>query len=135
MRGNVTALRKRRIRNRPEQKLQIAVCEYLSYALPQDGFFFAVPNGGYRTPAEAGIMKAMGQKPGVPDIIIAYRGWIYGIEAKSAKGTISAAQGLTHVAMARAGVNIATCRSIEEVESALTGFGIPVHARVKARAA
>lgn len=35
---------------------------------PVFGYIYAIPNGGYRTPAAAGKAKAEGQRPGYPDI-------------------------------------------------------------------
>lgn len=68
-------------RARPEEELQIACNEWLEVRalgnpMPLD-FMFHPANGGFRTAAEAGRLKAMGVKPGVPDWIcpIPWRGW------------------------------------------------------------
>lgn len=52
---------------------------------------FAIPNGGYRSKATAGRLKAEGVSAGVPDLYIpAWRCWI---ELKRSKGgSVSAAQ-------------------------------------------
>jgi hypothetical protein len=50
---------------------------------------FHIPNGGWRAPREATILKAMGVEPGVPDIFVAVpKGQYAGlwIEFKSIKG-------------------------------------------------
>lgn len=55
---------------RAEEKLHRACVEYLRVALPSPWFCFHVPNGGGRSKAEAGILKAMGVLAGIPDLFI-----------------------------------------------------------------
>ena len=60
----------------PEDRLQIAVGQYLDLLSNMKKFKWChVPNGGARTKAEAGIFKAMGVKPGVPDVMIFKPKW------------------------------------------------------------
>ena len=106
-------------RNRPEQSFQRSVASYLDLALPRDAVWFHCPSGGGRSKAEAGIFKAMGVKPGVPDIIIVYRGRVVAIELKSEKGRLSPAQKLMHAQLSVAGALVYTATRIEEVESFL----------------
>lgn len=56
--------------NRPEEQLHRACVQYLQASLPKPWFCHHVPNGGYRTKAEAGILKAMGTLPGMPDLLV-----------------------------------------------------------------
>lgn len=60
-------------------------------------FAFHPANGGYRTPVEAAILKSMGVRAGVPDIIIHFKGGksIF-IELKSGKGRLSDHQKTVH---------------------------------------
>ena len=52
---------------------------------------FAIPNGGARSPATAGRLKAEGVSPGVPDLFIPE--WSLWVEMKRIKGgTLSAEQ-------------------------------------------
>jgi hypothetical protein len=51
---------------------------------------FAVPNGGYRRPAEARILVGLGVVPGVPDIIAIKDGRSYALELE--RGRLTAAQ-------------------------------------------
>ena len=56
-----------------EDSAQIAIFIWASQNLkkyPELKWLFAVPNGGYRNKATAGKLKAMGLKPGVPDIAL-----------------------------------------------------------------
>lgn len=69
------ANRKPRLK-RPEQGLQIAIFNQLRplMALQKRKKFMAfhVPNGGYRTGAEANIFQSMGVMPGVADIVLLF---------------------------------------------------------------
>lgn len=59
--------------------------------LPELARLFHVPNGGSRGPAEAGRFKAMGVKPGVPDVFLDVpRGGFHGlrIEMKRRRGGV-----------------------------------------------
>lgn len=49
---------------------QRALCHYLE---AKRAAYFAVPNGGARSKIEAAIMKGLGVKRGVPDIIVCTR--------------------------------------------------------------
>lgn len=63
---------KRRIRNRPEQDQQIAFFKWVRMhekTHPELAHIFHCPNGGKRNAREAGILKAMGVRAGVPDVL------------------------------------------------------------------
>ena len=68
---------------RAEDALQRDVARLLDYALPPDAVWFHAPNGGGRSKVEAAIFKGLGVKPGVPDLIILYRGRCLAIELKA----------------------------------------------------
>lgn len=55
---------------RPEESLHRACVSYLRASLPKPWFCAHVPNGGGRSKAEAGILKAMGVLAGMPDLLI-----------------------------------------------------------------
>ena len=116
-------------RARPEQAFQIALCRYLDVALPPDAVYFAIPNGFKRTKAEAGIAKAMGQKAGMPDLMILWDGRAYGLECKSAKGRENAAQRQRAADLYDAGVVVGIVRTIDEAESWLRQWEMPLRAR------
>lgn len=118
---------RRKPMNRPEQRLQIAVGQFLDVALPRDAFWFHCPNGGARTKAEAGIFKAMGLKAGIPDIMIVWRGAVFCVELKADKnGRLSVAQSICHSALLGAGARVVLAWSIEGVANELHTFGIPL---------
>lgn len=56
--------------NRPEEALHKACVAYLRAALPKPWLCWHSANGGGRSKAEAGILKAMGVVAGMPDLFV-----------------------------------------------------------------
>ncbi len=83
--------RSRAIR-RPEQALQRAVVEHLRLRGVKGLVFFHVPNGGARRRIEAGILKGMGVRAGVSDLILVHAGKIFAMEFKAPGGRATEAQ-------------------------------------------
>jgi hypothetical protein len=79
-------------RARPEQIIQRAVFDHLRTRAARGVFAFHVPNGGYRKPIEAAILKGLGVKAGVPDVIALHQGRVYGLELKAAGGSATPKQ-------------------------------------------
>jgi len=130
---------------RTEQHLHREVVRYLGAALDHRSWFCHPANGGYRTPAEAGIFRALGVVAGTPDILVIHAGRAHWIELKAPPKTlksgkkstaapaVSDAQIAVAAALVRAGCpHVAICRSIDEVQAALIGWGVPTRARVAA---
>lgn len=63
--------------NRPEEQLHKACVAYLQASLPKPWLCFHVPNGGGRSKAEAGILKAMGVVAGMPDLFVMGPSWVH----------------------------------------------------------
>jgi hypothetical protein len=74
----------------PESAIQKAVFQHL--AARGCGFAFHVPNGGWRSPIEAAILKGQGVKPGVPDLIVIKDGRPFALELKAEGGRLRARQ-------------------------------------------
>lgn len=56
---------------RPEQALQKSICDLLNAWENQGQLrYFHVPNGGKRNKIEAAIMKGLGVRAGVPDLVV-----------------------------------------------------------------
>lgn len=118
---------------REEQNTQIAVIQFLDKALVPPAFAFHIPNGGKRTRAEAGILKAMGVKSGMPDLfIIAPASTILAIEMKARRGSASAEQKARMEALRDCGISTAICKSLDEVEAAVLAAGVRLRARLSA---
>ena len=63
----------KRIMKHQESTIQINCVKWLRYQYPQlANLFFAIPNGGYRNPVTAKIMKAEGVLAGVADLFLSY---------------------------------------------------------------
>ena len=79
-------------------------------------FAFHVPNGGWRSRIEAAILKGLGVRAGVPDVIAIHRGRVYGLELKAEGGSATRKQRETIAAMEAAG---ASCCIVEGLDRAL----------------
>lgn len=98
-------------------------------ALPHPWLCWHTPNGGGRSKAEAGVLKAMGTMPGIPDLFVAGEGRVIGVEVKAPKGSPSPAQRDTIAALAAAGIPTVIVRSIDEAEAVLRQMGVPLRGR------
>jgi hypothetical protein len=111
-------------RNHPEQSLQTAVAAYLGWSLSPRSFFTAIGHGGGGR-LRGAILKGMGLKAGVPDILIIHGGRCCFLELKAKAGSLSAEQRLVHAVIVSAGASVAVARSLEDVKAALDVWGIP----------
>jgi hypothetical protein len=73
-------------RAQPESLLQKALVAHIKARGIKGLFWFAVPNGGFRSKVEAAIMKATGTRPGVPDLAFIHEGRAYFLEVKTESG-------------------------------------------------
>jgi hypothetical protein len=92
---------------RPEQQLQRAVLDHLTWRGVPNLFWMHIPNGGWRSPTEAMVLKGLGVTPGAPDIFLVHAGKTFGLELKTEGGRLSPAQIATHEAMRAAGAVVA----------------------------
>lgn len=116
--------------NRPEQALQRAVARYLDLALPDDAWWTAIPAGGGGRRRGA-ILKGIGYQAGTPDILIVWKGAAHWIEMKAPRGKVSAEQKAVMAELAACGSPCEVCRSLEDVDCALRGWGLPVRLNVR----
>lgn len=123
--------------NRPEEQAHRAIVQWLAYSLPRDWLFWHTPNGGGRSAAEAGILKALGTRAGMPDLFILGPGCqLIAIEVKApaptlkrggvsqAKPRVSEEQHRVIAQLGALGVPTLIARSIDDVESALRNMGV-----------
>jgi hypothetical protein len=101
-------------RSRPEDIIQRAVFEHLRLRCAPGVYAFHVPNGGARSPIEGAILKGLGVRAGVPDVIVVKDGRTYALEIKSPGGRLTAAQNDAHAALRAAGVTVVTCFSLDD---------------------
>ena len=109
-----------------EQKGLLTWAALASINQPKLRLLFAIPNGGARSKATAGKLKAEGVKPGVPDLCLPVaRGGFFGLwlEMKRIKGgTLSPEQIQWHQHLVAEGYYVITCKGQTEAEEALTAY-------------
>ena len=98
-----------RRRKRPEDALQHAVLEHLRLRAPRTAYWFHVA----RSPIEAGILKGLGVRAGVPDLIIIYDGKTYGLELKADGNRPTKLQIEAQDAMRAAGAEVAVAVGLD----------------------
>jgi hypothetical protein len=114
-------------RRRPEQALHRACAQFLDIALPDDVLWFHYPAGGFRKPVEAKILRSLGTRAGIPDLLIVHRGRLIAIELKGPGGRLTPAQKAMHQRLTLAGAVVTTAKSLEELQDFL-GQIIPLRA-------
>lgn len=115
--------------NEEEHKIQCACVKWFAYQHPElAGLLFAVPNGGARSKATAGKLKAEGVTAGVADLILMVpcivpckhdKGWVNEthalcIEMKTQKGHQSPEQKEWQAKVEQYGYKYAVCHSLDE---------------------
>lgn len=118
--------------NRPEQRLQITICNTLKQILTASTWFCHIPNGGWRSPVEAGIFKAMGVRSGAPDILLIHKGQAYFMELKAGSGELTDNQRECHTALRAAGAPVIVVRTLDQALECLDVWGIPTRLAVAA---
>lgn len=114
----------RKKRATPEADLQALIMKEIGKRCGEDVFAFAVPNGGYRSAAEAtNHLKRMGVVAGVPDIAVIVRGRAYFLEVKSDTGRVSSRQSFTFRRISKAGAPTYVVNCLEHALEALEEWG------------
>lgn len=111
---------------RPEQAIQKAVFAHIKTRGAPGLFAFAVPNGGYRRPIEAAILKSQGVVPGVPDIVLIHKGRAFGLELKAPGGRMTERQLAAHAAMDEAGAFVCVAEGLDRAIRILEAWGLLV---------
>lgn len=127
---------------RPEEQLHRACVAYLRAALPAPWFCAHVPNGGGRSKAEAGILKAMGTLAGMPDLLVfGPERNVVAIEFKAppkrlrsggpskARPQLSPAQRARQADLGACGVPYLVIDDMAEMVQALRALGVPLRGR------
>lgn len=144
--------------NRAEERLHRDLVAHLRARLPKPWLVLHVPNGGGRSKAEAGILKAMGVLAGMPDLLVigplppgAVQFWsdatsaaaVFAIEVKAppkalksgavskAKPSVSPAQQAVIADLGACGVPTIIARDLDETLRTLERMGVPLIGRAK----
>lgn len=96
-----------------ESKIQQGMVQWFRAQYPRY-ICAAVPNGGYRTPREAAIMRSEGVLAGFSDLIIIAQGNALFVEVKTAQGKQSPKQKVFQDAVERLGFQYSVCRSVDD---------------------
>jgi hypothetical protein len=124
--------------------LHEAVAKMLELVLLPPAEWTCFPAGNIPLePRFAAKLARMGLRAGWPDFLVVHR-WVYGIELKGTGGTLSrtrvvrSVRGAMRVVegqvdmfprLVSAGMNIAVCRSVDEVVTALGDWQVPMRVR------
>lgn len=111
---------------RPEDQIQRAVIQHLRTRAAPGVFAFHVPNGGYRRPVEAAILKGLGVVAGTPDIFAIKGGHCYALELKAEDGRLSLNQVETMANLRAAGATCEVTYSLDEALRWLERHGLLV---------
>jgi hypothetical protein len=79
-------------RHRPEDCVQRAVCRHLQIRGVRGLLWWHTPNGGKRRPIEAAILRGLGVRAGVADLILLHAGRMFALDLKAESGRPTAAQ-------------------------------------------
>jgi VRR-NUC domain len=115
------------VTRRPEQQIQRGVIQHLAWRARPGVFAFHVPNGGWRSPIEAKILKAIGTVAGVPDIICIFEGRVYALELKSEGGRVTDVQRVVHERLCEAGAEVAVVHGIDQALAQLEAWNLLRH--------
>jgi len=118
-------LRRRELDRNAEARVQAAVVEWLRWVCPSV-IVYAIPNGGYRTKAEAARLRWTGVLSGIPDLGLVLPGGQAGFfEIKPPKsGRLSDEQEDMLPRLEMMGARCAVVRSIDEARAAFKAWGI-----------
>lgn len=110
-----------------ESQLAKTVAQMLEYTVLPPAVWTHFPAGGGKlTPSTAGLLKAWGLKPGMPDYLVFFAGRVIGIELKREDGVLSKAQKEMHPRLLAAGMVVYVCRTPEQVIEWLMLEGVPM---------
>ena len=111
-------------RSRPEDQIQRTVFQHLRVRGAPNLFAFHPASGGYRRPIEAAVLKGLGVRAGVPDIIAVHEGRCYGLELKAPGGRPTEAQLVTIAAMEAAGAYCCIAEGLDHALTKLEAWGL-----------
>jgi hypothetical protein len=121
-------------RQRPEAAIQRAVFQHMRARGARGIVAFHVPNGGYRRPAEAAVLRGLGVVAGVPDVIAIHNGRRFALEIKAEGGRTTDKQLATIAALREAGAFTAIAEGLDRALACLEAWGLLTLSRQRAPA-
>jgi VRR-NUC domain len=109
---------------REEDGIQRAVFQHIKLRGVPGLVAIHVPNGGYRRPTEARIMKSLGVTAGVPDLLLWHDGKAFAMELKAAAGRITEAQLEMLNRLSEAGVFTCVCHGLDKALAVLEAWNL-----------
>ncbi len=107
-----------------EDDLHRAIVALIDREARPGALAFHAANGGKRSISEARKFKGLGVVPGVPDIVVLCDGRAFGLEVKTDKGVLSAAQKQMRERFVRAGCEYEVVRSVTRARQILRRWGV-----------
>jgi hypothetical protein len=107
-----------------EAAIQRAVFENFRSRGAPGVFAFHPANGGYRRPIEAKILKGLGVRAGVPDIIAIHNGRCFALELKAEGGRATDKQLAAIAALREAGAFTAITEGLDRALGCLEAWGL-----------
>lgn len=107
-----------------ENQIQRGVIQHLRARAAPGVFAFHVPNGGYRKPIEAAILKGLGVVAGTPDIFAIKGGHCFALELKAEGGRISDNQHATIARLKECGATCAVAFGLDKALIQLENWGL-----------
>jgi hypothetical protein len=112
------------VSRRTEDAIQRAVFQHLRARGAPGVFAFHPANGGYRRPIEAKILRGLGVRAGVPDVIAIKDGRTFALEIKAPGGKLSSAQEGALIALREAGAVATHAHGLDQALRVLEAWGL-----------
>lgn len=111
--------------NREQEKV-FMWAGFRQHQAPELRLLYAIPNGGWRSPATATLLKRTGVKPGVPDMClpVARQGY-HGLYIELKRGTggrVSVEQKKWLLALSQEGYKACVCRGADEAIQTIRAY-------------
>jgi hypothetical protein len=113
-----------RVMPRSRAQSERDLIQHLRLRAPAGTFWTHFPAGCRRSRVTGAILKGMGARAGVPDLLIVRDGRLFVLELKAGRGGLSDTQRETHAEMRAAGAVIGTASGIDEAVDTLVEWGI-----------
>ena len=118
------------LRRRPEEITQRACVQLLQLAVPEPPSgpsWTAINPSPSKSKAVAGISKAMGLRPGVPDLLLVFRGRSIFVEFKAGNNALSENQQFMRKEIVTAGGIVEIARSLDDFVVILRKYHVPLN--------